>query len=235
MKKPIKAYAVSNHTSVINWLPATQVYSMEKADVVVFPGGADVNPAVYGESKAHPLTQIDHALDKHQIDEFNLAKSMGKRMVGICRGAQLLCALAGGKLIQHQLRGASYHPVYTYDGKIIEVSSDHHQAMYPWHMKTGDFKVLGWSFGQSVCHVDGDFKEMVIGETPLNMEVEIAFFPDIKALCIQAHPEWQYPSKGTSFSDREAIDYYLSIFEKFMDGENFINAHDSFSVNTVTA
>src|SRR6478609_2048223 len=144
MKKPLKAYNVGNFTDTSNWMPTMQVHTIEKADIVVFPGGPDVNPELYGARK-HPCTNMQLGLDEEQGEIFDMAKKMGKKMVGICRGAQFLCVKAGGQLVQHQQNLHATHDIMTYDGKVIKVTSDHHQAMFPWHMKSGDFKVLGWS------------------------------------------------------------------------------------------
>ncbi len=210
-----------------SWMPNSNVYDIKYSDVVVFPGGADINPDLYGARK-HPKTSFYNETDKPQIEMFQQAIKLGKPMVGICRGAQLLCAMAGGQLVQDQTDPNSRHPVYTYDGKIIEMSSCHHQAMFPWRMKGDQFKVLGWTFGQSPYHQDGDKNEMVIGDAPLDMEVEIAFFPEIKALCIQGHPEFQYASRFHNPADLYTIEYLHELLERFMDGDKFENAHDCF-------
>ncbi len=233
MNKPIQAYPVGCNAPIANWMPACITYDMKKADVVVFPGGADVNPELYG-AKRHFTTHIHTDLDDEELAEYRKAIDLGKPIVGICRGAQLMCAMAGGQLVQDQADPANRHPVYTYDGVVIEVSSSHHQAMFPWQMSEDNFKVLGWSFGQSPFHQGGEKQEMVIGSAPLDMEVEICFFPKIKALGIQAHPEWQYESRHTISGDQYAVDYYNLLLTKLLDGEKFEDAHRSFEELIIT-
>lgn len=227
MKKPLKAYCVSGKSLCTNWLPTTAAFEIKTADIVVFPGGSDINPDLYGARK-HPATSYMPELDEEQLEDYREAVKHKKRMVGICRGGQLLCAMAGGQLVQNQRDSSSRHTVFTYDGRIIEVTSSHHQAMYPWYMPKENYKVLGWSFGQSDKHEDGEMREMVIGKAPLDMEVEIAYFKGINALCLQPHPEWQWPARHSVEADYVAIEYYLNLFERFMDGDKFEDAHKSF-------
>lgn len=223
-------YCVGGNANIGKWLRGSFVYAIDRADVVIFPGGPDVNPLIYGE-KRHPMTSVNEPLDTKDITEYNKALSLNKKIIGICRGAQLMCAMAGGKLVQHQQDMASRHPICTYDGNIVRVSSSHHQAMFPWEMPEADFKVLGWGLEESEFHEGADQKEMVKGKAPLDMEVEVAFFPKINALGIQAHPEWQYPTIATCPHDRTAVLYFQDLVQKFMDGDKFTDAHAAFATD----
>lgn len=228
----LKFYCVGGAQNLTNWMRGQNVSSIEKADVVVFPGGADINPALYGE-KAHTFTRMDMSLDVRDNAMFDQAMALGKRMVGICRGAQFLCAKAGGKLVQDQANMAYHHPIYTYDGKVILVSSSHHQAMYPWKMKAGEYQVLGWGLGTSKYHDGccvGD--EMVNGIAPLDMEVEVAFFKGINALCIQGHPEWQYATKHADAQFHDTIEYFRKLMDRFVAGDQFENSQNAYSLTS---
>ncbi len=225
-----KIYVVSAGFNVANWMQGIMAKSMEEADIVVFPGGADVSPHLYGE-KAYSMTRSDPSLDKYEKKYYDEALAMGKKMVGICRGAQFLCAMAGGKLVQHQSNVGTEHPIYTYDGAIIQVSSDHHQAMYPWGMKQEDYQVLGWSIDESHFHLNGGGNEIVNNITPLSMEVEICFFPKIKALGIQAHPECQFPRRETDPNDRQALAWMTMLLSVFMSNHDFKEAVNAYSIS----
>jgi anthranilate/para-aminobenzoate synthase component II len=224
-----KIYCVGGNTYTSNWMCGINTTKMEEADIVLFPGGADVEPTLYNE-EPHPFTMWDVSIDTRDLNAFKQAKELGKRMVGICRGAQFLCAMAGGKLVQHQHNGSGDHVIYTYDGEIIRVSSDHHQAMYPWTMSREKYEVLGWALGQSKFHEGADRNEIVVGSVPLNMEVEIAFFPEIKALGIQSHPEWQYPKIHSSQDDKAAISYMRILLNIFMDGHDFKESENAYNI-----
>jgi putative glutamine amidotransferase len=224
----LKIYCVGA-LNTANWMRGNTCGSMEKADVVVFPGGCDVNPAMYGEA-CNPATRFHDDTDARETAEFNKAMKLGKKMVGICRGAQFLCVKAGGKLVQNQNNAWMRHNIFTYDGKIINVTSGHHQAMYPWGMKA-DFAVLGWTIGLCAWHQGTSFdQELVIGKVPLDMEVELAYFPGVNALCIQPHPEWQYVTSGSHKPDKDAIEYYRLLMDRFMSGHDFKEAERAYSV-----
>jgi putative glutamine amidotransferase len=73
---------------------------LERLDGVVFPGGADVDPAEYGES-IHPRTETNPDLDRLELAVARWAVGSDLPTLGICRGQQLLNVALGGSLIQH--------------------------------------------------------------------------------------------------------------------------------------
>ncbi len=96
-----KIYVVGGSNGYANWMEGEIVSTMQEADLVVFTGGEDVNPALY-DKRAHPATYFNRRRDSEEIVAFDDARSLNKKIVGVCRGAQLLCALAGGILVQNQ-------------------------------------------------------------------------------------------------------------------------------------
>lgn len=69
-------------------------------DGLVLPGGADVDPALYGEDPEIHVTHLLPDLDFFQKSCFDAAR--GKMpILGICRGEQLINVAMGGTLIQH--------------------------------------------------------------------------------------------------------------------------------------
>lgn len=162
------------------------VYSYEDADLIVFTGGTDISPDMYGHARSSFTGTPDVRRDKNEEALFHKAKADGKKMFGICRGAQLLCALSGGHLIQHADGHGRWHEVVMENGKTFEVSSSHHQIMVPLQYH----RVLAWSkkrLSHSYWDEKGQGKEEKLFE---GKEVEAAFFPAAKALAIQWHPEW---------------------------------------------
>jgi putative glutamine amidotransferase len=73
---------------------------LERLDGVVFPGGADVDPAEYGEAP-HPKTETNADLDRLELAVARWAVRSDMPTLGICRGQQLLNVALGGSLIQH--------------------------------------------------------------------------------------------------------------------------------------
>ena len=72
----------------------------ERYDGLLLPGGADLNPALYGQETG-PLTEYDSALDTLQMDILHRFMELGRPVFGICRGHELINVALGGTLIQH--------------------------------------------------------------------------------------------------------------------------------------
>ena len=74
---------------------------VSRLDGLVIAGGADVNPARYGE---HPAEHTTGWRDDRDVSEFALldaADDLGLPVLGICRGMQVMASWAGGRLTQH--------------------------------------------------------------------------------------------------------------------------------------
>src|SRR5262245_24070299 len=69
--------------------------------IVFFCGGADVSPSLYGERPASRTLGVEVARDQQERELFLRARAANLPMIGICRGAQFLCVMAGGRLCQH--------------------------------------------------------------------------------------------------------------------------------------
>src|SRR6266702_4767702 len=65
-------YVVGGDVSYINWMQGQSVSKMEDADLVVFTGGEDVDPAIYGDLP-HPTTRFNTKRDTYEIAEFQKA------------------------------------------------------------------------------------------------------------------------------------------------------------------
>lgn len=207
-EKPVlKVHVVGSQTGYANWLPKhLKVKSIPECDVVMFTGGEDIDPAIYGD-KPHPRTYTSAQRNKQEIAAFKEAVANKKKIIGICRGAQLICAMSGGKLIQDQENPSDLHPMKLYDGTTIQISSLHHQAMYPFDIPKWDWKLLGWTKGMSRTHQNGDQEEM----NP-EVEVEIALFKKCRGLAIQGHPEMGYFQSASP----ESLDRIKLMFDDFM-------------------
>lgn len=153
----------------------------DKVALVVFTGGEDVSPSIYGELK-NPKTycSIDRDIEEQKV--FRQALKLGIPMAGICRGAQLICALSGGKLIQHIDGHGGNHPMELDTGETIIVSSTHHQMQLP----PEDAEVLGWAVPKRSSCYEGP---PGITYNP-KIEYETVYYPKTKAIGMQYHPEF---------------------------------------------
>jgi len=73
---------------------------LQRLDGIVLPGGADVDPAEYGQAP-HPKTETNPDLDRLELAVARWAIGSDLPTLGICRGQQLLNVALGGALIQH--------------------------------------------------------------------------------------------------------------------------------------
>lgn len=159
----------------------TENLKIQKEDVVFFDGGTDISSSLYREDK-NPFTQSpEKARDLWERQLFIKAQAAGAACIGICRGAQLLCALSGGRLIQHVTGHHGSHKVVTFQKEVIEVTSTHHQMMWPGF---ADHELLAWAihYSESYCEYGKSFD--------MTHQPEIVWFPQTRSLAIQGHPEY---------------------------------------------
>lgn len=207
-----KIYVVGSQVHYANWMEGELVDNLKDADLVIFTGGADVSPQLYNEN-AHPTTSCDPTRDKFEVTKYLEARSMNKKVIGICRGSQFLCVMAGGRLVQDQQNPLFIHPIETIEGKVIRITSTHHQAQYPFFLQPSEYKLIGWTKGISRYHKNGRDQEVALKD---NKEAEIVYYPKINALGIQGHPEMLYNDKD-KYSD--TFEYFRDLLNKFMNNE----------------
>jgi putative glutamine amidotransferase len=125
---------------------------VERCDAIIVTGGGDVDPQRYGgtaDRASDLLMDVDPARDDTEVRVVEAALEQGKRVLGVCRGAQLLAVMGGGTLVLdlpakgiegHWDEIRQYEPVHaitaesgsTADrvvGSLTEVNSIHHQAI----------------------------------------------------------------------------------------------------------
>jgi putative glutamine amidotransferase len=119
---------------------------------IVVTGGGDVDPQRYGGTAGQSseiLMEVDPARDSTEVCVVETALEQGKRVLGVCRGAQLLAVMGGGTLVLdlpakgiegHWDEIHQYEPVHGIAaesgsiaqhimGNLTEVNSIHHQAI----------------------------------------------------------------------------------------------------------
>lgn len=69
-------------------------------DALVLQGGADVSPASYGELPLRPEWAGDQVRDEYEIALIRMFLQLGKPVLGVCRGLQILNVAMGGSLYQ---------------------------------------------------------------------------------------------------------------------------------------
>jgi putative glutamine amidotransferase len=126
---------------------------LERMDGILFTGGPDVDPLLYGEQPHEKCRYLTPERDTMELLLAPLALKSAKPVLGICRGHQLLAVAEGGTLWQDipaQVKGAIKHgdqgatpkwyPTHTVQiaagtklaglfGTEVRVNSRHHQAV----------------------------------------------------------------------------------------------------------
>ncbi len=73
---------------------------LDSADGLLFSGGEDIHPSLYGESVLEKCGPIDEQRDRFEIALLRGALGRGMPVLGICRGMQLIAVGSGGSLYQ---------------------------------------------------------------------------------------------------------------------------------------
>lgn len=204
-----KIFVVGGGKSYANWMQGVLVDSLEEANLIVFTGGQDICPLVYNEKNIHPSTYYTLTRDDEEIKAYEKALKLGKKMIGICRGHQLLSALNGAVLIQDQNNPGS-HLMTTYQNESFMINSLHHQAVFPFDLPEEDYNILGYSKHTSSYHHNGLSQEM---NPPV--EVEAIYFPKTNCLGIQCHPEMMGGRHSNSLYTK-ALNFFTIQLNRFM-------------------
>lgn len=164
----------------------TKANTVDEADLVVFAGGDDVDPALYG-AKTHSTTNFDPARDEADLALYAECYEKGIPMMGVCRGAQFGWTMLGGQLYQDVDNHYKAHFIYT-DAptkRCITASSVHHQ-MIKWDDNLGA-DILAWCFESRKRSLDDDTH--TIG--PAHKDVEAFWHRDNCFFGVQGHPEYK--------------------------------------------
>src|SRR5256885_14478017 len=133
---------------------------LDGLDGIMFTGGSDVDPALYGEHP-HPTSSVRPERDEAELMLMRAALAADLPLLGICRGMQLMAVAYGGKLHQHlpdvlghhghrPVSGPKFgwHPVELVSGSrahailgdALTVNSFHHQGV----ADPGRLQAPGW-------------------------------------------------------------------------------------------
>ncbi len=114
-------------------------------DGLLLSGGADVDPALYGEELLNDTVKCDPLRTRFEVELMNAFMALGKPVFGICRGCQLINCVLGGTLYQDlveqkglvHMNGKIRHEVYAEEGSLLhslfgpvfKTNSTHHEAV----------------------------------------------------------------------------------------------------------
>ncbi len=101
--------------------------TLDALDAIVFSGGSDLDPSLYG-ADAHPATNgIRPERDRGELALMEAALARDMPVLAICRGLEVLNVLRGGDIVQHlpESVGDERHR------ETVGVFSDHEVAVNP--------------------------------------------------------------------------------------------------------
>jgi len=166
-----------------------------KFDAVLFTGGSDVSPSLYNDRSPKNMCHCNIVRDLSEVRVYVLAAKLGIPMFGICRGAQFLFVMLGGKLVHHlDGHGGSIHDVLLtlkadsteLPINKIKVNSLHHQACLPSAVMRSKVDFLG------IASPRLSKEYYLMDDTVYNEEVsEVEAFVSVskKVFAVQYHPE----------------------------------------------
>lgn len=184
----------------------------KEAEVIVWCGGADIGPALYHEP-ALPTTHFDEKRDARELALYYEHPKAFK--VGVCRGAQFLNVMSGGKMWQHiDNHAGGNHDVFdTRTGKTLSVNSIHHQEMILAH--GGDLLLTANVATEKKSHNKGWRKGTAASA---NADVEAMWYPLTSSFGVQYHPEWMpFDSDGTQWFLHN-LTYYYRLHKRRLEG-----------------
>jgi gamma-glutamyl-gamma-aminobutyrate hydrolase PuuD len=178
----------------------------KKVSLVMFTGGEDVHPSLYGGVDSHVLCSTNIRRDEFERRVFGFCRQHNIKMTGICRGIQFLNVMAGGEMYQHVTNhaGLLHDAYFPYDSSIRVVTSTHHQLV----------SLPSSSIPIAYIGAYGDEEE------PPEREIEAAIFPKINAMGVQYHPEMMKKDDPCKIHYGEMIANFIK-----MEMKEFINKY----------
>src|SRR5664279_974131 len=181
-------------------------------DALVLMGGSDVCPETYGETALKPAWNGDRIRDDYEIALLRAFVALGKPVLGLCRGAQVINVAMGGTLYQDiptQCPGALRHRMQAiYDRNCHAtsiVAGSGLARLYP---------------GQSLAKTNS-VHHQAVKDLGRDLAVEAWSEPDrmVEALRwngssylfgVQWHPEFHPPGDRTFIDDAPLLDDFLA-------------------------
>lgn len=162
-----------------------------EADVVVFVGGVDISPELYGQKKLPQTQSPSIRRDQEEKVIYDECVRLGIPMFGICRGAQFLHAMNGGDLWQHvENHGGDDHLIYDLEEDVFVNATSYHHQMLALNSTIDVIAVckdqVSRKFHSDTMVLDLDKEGDNNG---VEIEIEAGAYHATKCFFVQGHPE----------------------------------------------
>lgn len=185
----LKIFCSNNQNSYARWLgiPSGNLYD---ADIFLLTGGEDISPSYYNQRQGVTVWS-NRKRDEEEMFLLNHAIKLKKKIVGTCRGMQMLTVYMGGSLIQ-DINHPFHHLVKLDNGNTVLTNSLHHQLCNPLSIRKKQYELIAWSENLTPYMFNGRNQNIIkkdYGRILSAREPEAIIFPKIRALGVQGHPE----------------------------------------------
>lgn len=152
-----------------------------RLDGVLLTGGADIDPARYGDESRTDAFPPEPQRDEHEHEVLDAAYAEGLPVLGICRGLQLVNVHAGGNLHQDVPSHAGFdHPTTTEWHEVSFEPGSVLAGIYP------DSRRVNSLHHQTVDRVGTDLRATAFADDASIEGIEHASLP---VVAVQWHPE----------------------------------------------
>lgn len=176
----------------------------EDADMVIFTGGADVDPLLYGQTP-HAKTTFSPSRDKADLELYKRCFDQGIPMFGVCRGMQFLHVMNGGSLYQHVDNHYGDHKMYDMKNKeyLGKVSSVHHQAVIA-NSNNGMVSVAECSMSNNRWFNNNKRDAMLT-----TRDIEALWYPETGCFGVQGHPEYRGYEQFAKWTCDRLMEFFI--------------------------
>jgi len=180
-------------------------------DALVLSGGADIAPETYGETPLRPEWAGDRIRDLYEIELLQAFMKLGKPVLGVCRGHQLVNVAFGGTMFQDigtQMPNARVHRNWdVYEHNLHEITIVEGSVLS---------KDLGGQTQARICSVHHQCikdlgRDLVVEATcPQDGVIEaIRYTGNTWVRGVQWHPEWHDPGDAGIVSGTPILNAFL--------------------------
>ena len=177
-------------------------------DGIIFTGGPDVRPELFGETIIPSCGTINDERDAFEIKLYKMAMEADKSILGVCRGVQVMNIAEGGNIYQDIYSQSGTMLVHhTLDGKrafhSIEITNK--KALEKIGFSAESFTVNSYHH-QSVKNLASGYEAIAYSPDGL---IEAIYMPSRRFVAgVQWHPEKRFDGDENSF--RILIDFVES-------------------------